>query len=99
MAFANPLPWWGLALVVSAAAALAWLAYRRMAASRARRAALSGLRFATLLAIVLFLMRPVSHTIDASGRDAVVAILVDTSRSMAIQETGRAAGSIARGRS
>jgi uncharacterized membrane protein len=84
--FANPLPWWGLALVVSAAAAIAWQTYRHMAASRVSRRALTALRFVTLLAIVLFLMRPVSHTIDANGRDAVVPILVDTSRSMAIQD-------------
>jgi uncharacterized membrane protein len=89
VAFANPLPWWVLALVVSAAAALAWQTYRHMAAPRARRGALTILRLTTLLAIVLFLMRPVSHTIDASGRDAVVAILVDTSRSMAIQDSGQ----------
>jgi hypothetical protein len=90
VSFANPLPWWVLALVVSAAAAIAWQTYRHMAASRLRRNALTALRFVTLLTIVLFLMRPVSHTIDADGRDAVVPILVDTSRSMAIQDAGQA---------
>jgi len=84
--FANPLPWWVLVPVVCAAAALAWQAYRRLAASTARRTTLSLLRFITLLAIVLFLMRPVAHVVDASGRDAVVAVLVDTSRSMGIHD-------------
>ncbi len=88
MTFANPLPWWVLVPAICAAAALAWQAYRRLAASIARRTTLSLLRFVTLLAIVLFLMRPVAHVVDASGRDAVVAILVDTSRSMGIHDMG-----------
>ncbi|MEO7271296.1 MAG: glutamine amidotransferase [Vicinamibacterales bacterium] len=88
MTFANPLPWWALGPVVCAAAALAWLTYRRMEASAVRRTALSLLRFVTLLAIVLFLMRPVTHVVDASKRDAVVAVLVDTSRSMGIHDMG-----------
>ncbi len=33
-------------------------------------------------------MRPVTHTVDASGREAVVAVLVDTSRSMGIHDMG-----------
>ena len=90
MTFANPLPWWVLALVVSGAAAISWQTYRRMAASRTRRGTLGLLRFLTLLAIVLFLMRPVSHTIDVNSRDAVVPVLVDSSRSMAIQDAGQA---------
>jgi uncharacterized membrane protein len=90
VAFANPLPWWVLALVVSGAAAIAWQTYRHMAASRARRSALGLLRFLTLLAIVFFLMRPVSHRIDVDSRDAVVPILVDTSRSMDIVDAGEA---------
>ncbi len=89
MTFANPLPWWVLALVVSGAAAISWQTYRRMAASRTRRGTLGLLRFLTLLAIVLFLMRPVSHTIDVNSRDAVVPVLVDSSRSMAIQDAGQ----------
>jgi uncharacterized membrane protein len=88
--FANPLPWWVLALVVLGAAAISWQTYRHMAASRLRRGTLASLRFLTLLAIVLFLMRPVSHTIDIDSRDAVVPVLVDLSRSMAIQDAGEA---------
>ncbi len=88
MTFANPLPWWVLALIAVTAAAVAWQTYRRMAASRARRAALTILRLAALLTIVLFLMRPVAQTTDGGGSHAVVPILVDTSRSMGIQDTG-----------
>jgi uncharacterized membrane protein len=87
--FANPLPWWVLALVVSGAAAISWQTYRHMAAPLGRRGALAALRFLTLLAIVLFLMRPVSHTIEMNSRDAVVPVLVDTSRSMSIQDAGQ----------
>ena len=90
MTFANPLPWWVLVAMVCAAAAIAWQTYRHMAAGAPRRTALTLLRFVTLLAIVLFLMRPVAQAIDAAGREAVVPILVDTSRSMAIQDPGQA---------
>lgn len=86
MTFANPIPWWVLALVVTAAAALSWLVYRRFAASPARRAALIALRFITIVSLVTFLMRPVVHRTSDDTREAVVPILVDTSRSMGIQD-------------
>ena len=44
------------------------------------------LRFVTLLALVAFLLRPVARGVDADARDAVVAVLVDTSRSMSIED-------------
>ena len=88
MTFANPLPWWILALVVCAAGASAWLVYRHLAASPLRRATLIGIRFASLLLLVLFLMRPVATTDDRTARDAIVPILVDTSRSMSIEDAG-----------
>ncbi len=86
MTFANPLPWWGLALVVIGAAATAWFAYNRTPLAAPRRAALSALRFLLLLALVLFLLRPVSNSIDADPRNVLVPILVDTSRSMSIED-------------
>ena len=86
MTFAHPLPWWALLLVVVGAALVAWQAYRRFEAVPARRYALSGLRLVTLLAIVLILMRPVQRSTDIDARDAVVPILVDTSRSMGIED-------------
>lgn len=86
MAFAHPLSWWALALAVFAAAALAWLAYRGFAAWPARRYTLSALRFVTLLSLVVVLMRPVARLTEIDARNVVVPILVDTSRSMAIED-------------
>ncbi|MGB2716002.1 MAG: glutamine amidotransferase [Vicinamibacterales bacterium] len=86
MTFANPLSPWAFALVAAAAFAVAWVAYRRAPISRGRRIALTSLRCATLLLLILFLMRPVERSADGDARDAVVAILVDTSRSMSIQD-------------
>lgn len=86
MSFAHPLPWWALALVVAAAALVAWLAYGRRTLPRPRRAVLVALRFITLLALVVFVLRPVASGVDADAHDAVVAILVDTSRSMGIED-------------
>jgi uncharacterized membrane protein len=93
MTFANPLPLWAWPLVAVGAVAIALRMYRRtlvpLAASR--RAALATLRTLSLLLLVVFLMRPVM-VVPASDIDqAVVPILVDTSRSMAILDVdGRA---------
>lgn len=86
MAFANPLPAWALALVVCAAFAVGWFAYRGTPLPWRGRALLSALRVTILLLLVLFLMRPVARSIQQDARDAVVAVLVDTSRSMGIQD-------------
>jgi uncharacterized membrane protein len=86
MTFANPLPWWALALVAAAAAGLAALAYRGMSGARHRRATLAAIRFLTLLVLVVLLMRPVARVDDTETRDAVVPILVDVSRSMGIED-------------
>jgi uncharacterized membrane protein len=84
--FVNPLSPWALVLVAGAAFAVAWLGYRHTPVVAARRAALVSLRLLILLLLVLFLMRPVSRSSAESARDAVVAIVVDTSRSMRIQD-------------
>lgn len=86
MAFANPLSVWVFVLVAAAALAVAWLAYRNTPVTGQRKATLVALRFVTLLAIVVFLMRPVVRSVDADAQNAVVPILVDTSRSMRIQD-------------
>ncbi|HVJ26724.1 MAG TPA: glutamine amidotransferase [Vicinamibacterales bacterium] len=86
MSFAYPLPWWAFALVLAGAAALAWYAYRGVSSSPSRRLVLTGLRFVTLMALVIVLMRPVVHHTTVDGRDVVIPILVDTSRSMAIDD-------------
>jgi uncharacterized membrane protein len=90
MSFANPLPWWAVLLVVAAAAALAWHAYRRFSAWPTRRYTLSALRFITLLALVIVLMRPIARSSEADSRDVVVPILIDVSRSMAIEDASGA---------
>ncbi len=97
MSFANPLPWWALGLIVVGAGLVAWLAYNRRTLPPARRTVLVTLRFVTLLALVVFLLRPVARGTDADARDAIVAILVDTSRSMSIEDLPAAGGSIRRG--
>jgi uncharacterized membrane protein len=84
--FANPLPWWALFGAVAAAALVAWYAYAGAPLTSPRRYTLSALRFISLLGLLLLVMRPVAggHPDDAS--DAIVPILVDTSRSMGIED-------------
>lgn len=91
MRFANLPPWWALPLVLAGIAAIAWLAYRRVAIPPRRTRVLIALRFLTLLLLVVFLMRPVRN-LDRAQRDAVVPILVDASRSMSIEDAGDAHG-------
>jgi uncharacterized membrane protein len=88
--FAVALPWWGYALAFVAALLFAWLAYARVAVplTRSRRALLTALRALTLLLIVVFLLRPVRFVQADGARDSVVAILVDTSRSMRLADAG-----------
>ena len=86
MTFANPLPPWALAAVVAAAVAVAWLAYRQVPIDAPRRRMLSVLRLATLLWIVVCLMRPTIRATGVAARDAVVPILVDSSRSMGLAD-------------
>jgi uncharacterized membrane protein len=88
--FANPLPWWALLSVVIAAALVAWMAYRPVPIASGRRAGLSALRFATLVWIVISLMRPTVTSTNGAPTDAVVAILVDGSRSMGLGDAGGA---------
>ena len=87
MTFATPIPGWAFALVALAALGVAWLAYRDVPIAPARRRALSALRCMTLVWIVLCLLRPVGPPVGGR-RDAVVPILVDTSRSMGLADAG-----------
>ena len=86
MAFANPLPWWAVALVAATAALIAWNAYRRVSIPTAGRAVLSSLRFVTLVWLVICLMRPMARPRASDMRDAVVPVLVDASRSMSLED-------------
>ncbi|MEO6212332.1 MAG: glutamine amidotransferase [Vicinamibacterales bacterium] len=86
MTFVHPLPWWALVALVSGAAFVSWHAYRHSAATAARRHVLASLRLITLLGLIIVLMRPVARAGDVDARDALVPILVDTSRSMGIED-------------
>jgi uncharacterized membrane protein len=86
VSFANPLPWWILLLIVGAAGLVASLAYSRRRLPPAQRLTLVLLRMATLLALVLFLMRPVSRAAAPDAGAIAIPVLVDTSKSMAIED-------------
>lgn len=90
MTFAYPLPWWGLLFVVAACAALAVAAYARtgLTLGRARRGGLIALRGLSLAALVVCLLRPVALMPPAAGDQGVVAVVVDTSRSMGLADAG-----------
>jgi len=96
-AFANPLPWWGVALALAACAAVAWFAYARFRVKPLRRNTLAALRFVTLVLILICLMRPV-RTGEEGPRDVVVPVLVDVSRSMGLADVGDGTARIDRAR-
>ena len=84
MTFGNPLPPWAVVAVVAAAILVSWLAYRNVPIAAARGRVLSALRLATLVWLVFCLMRPMVRATGAASTDAIVPILVDTSRSMGL---------------
>src|SRR5438270_12688398 len=91
MHLAYPLPWWLAVVLAGAIGGATFIAYRRPLAplSRAQRTTLVGLRVVTLAALVLFLFRPIVLLPPAGSRDAVVPILIDSSRSMRIVDADR----------
>ena len=90
MTLANPLPWWALVGILVLAAGLAWTAYGRAPLDPGRRLILGSLRFVTLLLLVILVMRPVIRTSPDGAAEAIVPILVDSSRSMGIEDAGGA---------
>jgi uncharacterized membrane protein len=85
--FANPLPWWGLLPLLSLVAWVSARAWREAGPlPLARRVTMTGLRAAVLLALLALVMRPVTIQPAVASRDAVVAILVDASRSMQLRD-------------
>ena len=88
MTFAYPLPWWAIVLVAAAILGLAVTAYLRSSVvlSARERLPLIVLRALTLSAVVVMLMRPVAPLPPAAGEQGVVAVLVDTSRSMSLAD-------------
>ncbi|MBL8140943.1 MAG: hypothetical protein JNM38_07545 [Acidobacteria bacterium] len=89
MIFRHPLPPWALALAAAAILVLAVLTYRRARAMlpAGRVVVLMALRTSALVALVVLWMHPVRVTPDPAA-GAVVAVLVDASRSMAIADGG-----------
>src|SRR5947209_12614612 len=88
MHFAHPVPWY-LALVIAAAiGGVVYAEYRRPLSplTAMQRTVLVALRVLALASLVLFLVRPVALRPPATGRDAVVPVLVDVSRSMRIAD-------------
>lgn len=88
MSFAAPLSVWAIALAVALIGALAWLSYGSALAglSWRRGATLAGLRVLSLLLLLIFLMRPVRISVAPDPSAAVVPVLVDVSRSMALRD-------------
>ncbi len=80
--FVYPAEW--LLLWLLAAAAGAWLLYRRdgSSLSKGTRLLLAGLRACSLGLVLSLLFEPVLATLHSKSQEAVVAVLVDTSKSM-----------------
>ncbi|HTI39519.1 MAG TPA: glutamine amidotransferase [Vicinamibacterales bacterium] len=83
MTFANPLPWWGIPAAAAACALVAWQAYRRLPLTPRQRIVASLLRAGALAWLVVCLMRPLAAARSADAA-AIVPVLVDVSRSMAL---------------
>ena len=93
MHFAYPMPWWLAIGLAAAVAVAAFVEYRRPLAplTRWQRGILVGLRAAVLAALLLFLFRPIVMLPPSGSHDAIVPVLVDTSRSMRLGDAdGRA---------
>ena len=83
-------PTWGLLLLAVAVLGLALLVYRRAPLSAPQRAVLAGLRALGLGLVAFCLLGPVVRARTTTHHSAVVAILLDHSRSMALDDgTGR----------
>ena len=106
MTFGTPLPGWLLAAGlagVALALVVTWLGTRGL--STGRRVLLTGLRAAAWALLVFALLRPVALAPPTHATDALVAIVVDASRSMQLADAGtgtrfeaarRTAGAISR---
>src|SRR4051812_14996665 len=88
MQFAVALPWWALALLAAAVLVVAWGSYAGaiVPLPPGRRAALTALRAVTLALLVACLLRPVRVLPPDESNNAVVPVLVDTSRSMQLAD-------------
>jgi len=85
---AIPLPWWLAVLLALAIGAAAYVEYRRPLSplTPPQRGTLVALRAAVLAALVLFVFRPIAILPPIGAHDALVAVLVDVSRSMRLAD-------------
>ena len=90
--FSASLPWWAVVLAAAVVLATAWAAYVRVSVPLApyRRAVLTALRAVTLLLILGILLRPVRVLPPDIARDAIVAVVLDTSASMRLPDASGA---------
>ncbi|MFK7959239.1 MAG: hypothetical protein AB8G96_01835 [Phycisphaerales bacterium] len=86
LAWERGLPAWMWLLIVLGAAALAWIAYRRMAGPRTWRAGLAGLRTLTILLVIALLAGPQAELPRVDIERDWLLVLVDRSRSMTIAD-------------
>ncbi len=88
MTFASFPPVWLAGLIGLAVVLAVWTQYRRPLAplSRLQRSTLAALRAMALVVLVLFLFRHVALLPPSGTREAVVPVLVDTSRSMRLTD-------------
>jgi uncharacterized membrane protein len=90
MALGTASSWWVIVGLVAGALAAACFAYAGAAVplSARQRGALRALRATTLLLLVTILLRPLLLDQREHARNAVVPVLIDTSRSMALADAG-----------
>lgn len=88
MHFAAPVPWYLALLVAAGLVAVAVFSYRRplVPLSGAQRGSLIALRILALAAVALFVCRPMILLPPAAAGDIVIPVLVDTSRSMRVED-------------
>ncbi len=77
---------WLMALLVAAAAIAGWWSYRHQTAAPRLKLAMAITRAAILALVVLLLAKPIVVMVHTLRRPAVVAIWVDTSRSMTLRD-------------
>lgn len=86
MRFAVVLPWWGYALVALGCLAAAAATYAGTRVPRPARAGLTALRGLALLLLAAAVLRPVRVVPPEGGRDRLLPVLVDVSRSMRVAD-------------
>ena len=77
---------WLMALLMAAVAVVGWWSYQHQTATPRLKLAMAVIRAAILVVVVLLLAKPVFVMIHTLRRPAVVAIWVDTSRSMSLRD-------------